>query len=109
MSSANHLAFRQEFYIPESIINVSDFGIQHRTRFSRHASLWLDWMEDKENVKIRREVYVGNKFYADGYLDRIEDGKALSFLPGVEGRIIFEFLVSSLSLAFPSAIIRVLG
>ena len=73
---------------------MSDFGIQHRTRFSRQAKIWLDWMERKENITIRREVYVGNKYYADGYVDKIPHGEGLSGLPNVNRRIIFEFLVS---------------
>ena len=50
-------------------------------------------MERKEDVTIRREVYVGNKYHADGYLEKMPGKRELSFLPGVRDRIIFEFLV----------------
>ena len=41
-----------------------------------------------------REVYLLNRYYCDGYIEKLEKNRSLSFLPKIKEKIVFEFLVS---------------
>ncbi len=95
-AAATHLAFRKHYLKPDTLVVVSDHGLQPQTQCSAIADGWLAWIMHQEKVHIQcalngTEKRVG-PYKLDGCMGT-EDGQfplEMTY-PRATGYIAFEF------------------
>ncbi len=95
-ASATHLAFRKNYLKPDSILVLSDHGLQPETHYLAMANGWLAWIMQKDQVEIQcalngKERKVGS-CHLDGYLGTNQGEFPLrASYPSATGYVAFEF------------------
>ena len=89
-----HLAFRKDYYDENSILVVSDHGLQPDTKYSRVAMAWLKYLEEVENITIHsawngRELKVG-QYRLDGWAE-VTNASLTTYPHITSGKVAFEF------------------
>ncbi len=96
-AAAVHLAYRKEFLEEDSVVVVSDHGLQPETQTSAKANAWLAWLMKKSNglhiqcILNGKEKVMG-RYRLDGFVQISEkDSVRLYGHPFLTGKIVLEF------------------
>ncbi len=96
-AAAVHLAFRKEYLQEDSLVVVSDHGLQPETHTSAKANAWLAFLMKKSNgleiqCALNGKEKTVDRFCLDGYVELSEsDSIRLCGRPFLTGKIALEF------------------